>query len=411
MIATLAGRRPLGLSRVQVRSLLAASATAVGCVTAFVALAPDDVAIARRLRSIAIDPPALPGTPFRDGGRREIWRLTSRMIADQPLLGVGAGNFGIAVQSYYDERIDLSRMHHNWSTPHNDFLWVFAEKGGLGFVAFVGFLLASAGSAWRVLGRSAARQDGWLAVSMLALLAAYATISCVDFPLERVSQPVILGVSCGVLAVLAAGLRQGDSGVRDVPQRLRPAGRWLAPAAVATAAVLAGGVIWTAAAVNQDRRIVAAYRAMRAHRWQEMLERAEEADTPWRTVDSNLTPIAYLEGFALLQLGRFPEATACIERSLAHNPNRLSTLSNLGILQAQAGRFPEAEICFREVVRRYPQHPPGYVNLANCLIDAGRPAEAIALLEAIPEEMRTASISKALATARSRSEQQPGGPE
>jgi len=400
--ATLAGRSRLGLSRGRVRGLVAAAAAAVGCLGTFVALAPDDIGIARRLRSILVDPPAVPGTPFRDGGRREIWRVTSRMIADRPLVGVGAGNFGIAVQSYYDERIDLSRMHHNWSTPHNDFLWIFAEKGVFGFVAFVGFLLASAGSAWRLLGRAGDRRDAWIAISMLALLAAYATISGIDFPLERVSQPMVLAVSCGVLAVLAAAARGGAAA-----QRSTSADRWLAPAGFVVAAVLAGGVVWTAAAVIQDRRIVAAYRALRAQQWEAMLERSREADTPWRTIDSNLTPIAYLEGFALMQLGRHDEATASIERSLDHNPNRLSTLSNLGILHVQAGRFGDAEICLREVVRRYPQHPPGYVNLANCLIDAGRPAEAQALLEAIPEEMRTEAIRRALGIARAAADAEP----
>lgn len=406
--ATLAGRGRLGLSRTQVRGLVAAAAAAVGGVGAFVALAPDEIGIARRLRSIVVDPPAVPGTPFRDGGRREIWRVTGRMIADRPLLGVGAGNFGIAVQSYYDERIDLSRMHHNWSTPHNDFLWIFAEKGVVGFVAFVGFLLASAGSAWRLLGRAGDRRDSWIAVSLLALLAAYATISGIDFPLERVSQPMVLGVSCGVLAVLAAAARGADAAAPAVPPWSTSAGRWLAPAGAVVAAVLAVGVVWTAAAVIQDRRLVAAYQALRTQQWEAMLERAREADTPWRTIDSNLTPIAYLEGFALLQLGRLDEATASMERSLDDNPNRLSTLSNLGILHAQAGRFGEAEICLREVVRRYPQHPPGYVNLANCLIDAGRPAEAQALLEAIPEEMRTEAIRQALDIARAAADAEPG---
>jgi len=404
VIATLAAAGKLGMSRGRRRGLLAAVVAGIGGLAGVLAFAPDDVAFVRRLRSVVVDPPAAPGTPFRDGGRRQMWRLTSRMIADRPLTGVGAGNFGIAVQAHYDERIDLSRMHHNWQNPHNDFLHVFAEKGVVGIVAYAGALLAAVLAACRVLRRATDRRDAWIAVGMLALLAAHAAMSCFDFPLERVSQPVMIAVSCGVLAVLARGTRPGREEPTPAPGFVHAAVpvRWpVMLTACATAVILVAGMAWTTAAVVQDRRITGIYRALRAGLWEDMLVAARAAATPWRTIDAYLTPIAYHEGYALMKLGRTDEAIALLERSLDHNPNRLPTLTSLGILYVRAGRFDEAETCLREVVRRYPQYPPGYVNLAGCLIDAGRPEEAARLLEVIPEEMRTTSIRRALEQARS----------
>lgn len=397
LVTTLTAAERLGLSRGRRRGLIAAALAAVALAAGFIAWAPDSVGLARRLRSIAVDPPATPGTAFRDGGRREMWGLTCRMIGDRPLTGVGAGNFGIAVQSHYDERIDLSRMHHNWANPHNDFLGVFAEKGLGGIAAFVAWLAAAALAARHVIVASGDRRDAWVAVWMLALLAAYATMSCFDFPLERVSQPVVLAASCGALAVMAHRARpHAASHVAEPPVGMR----WLAPAAVALTVLLVAGCWWAAAAVIQERRVAAVYRALRAGDWERMLAAARAADWPGRTIDAHLTPVAYHEGHALLKLGRSAEAIASLERSLDHNPNRLPTLTNLGILYAQAGRFAEAEICLREVVRRYPQYPPGYVNLAGCLTDAGRPGEAVTLLEAIPEDMRTPEIVQSLEHAR-----------
>lgn len=415
LIAMLAMPRPLGLSEAGRRWLLAAVAAVGGVLTGFLVLAPDDVAVARRLRSIVVDPPAAPGTPFRDGGRREIWRLTGRMIADRPLTGVGAGNFGIVSQAYYDERLDLSRMHHNWPHPHNDFLWVFSEKGLFGIVSFVGVLCAAMLAACRVLRRTSDRRDAWIAVGMLAVLTAYATTACFDFPLERVSQPVVLAVTCGVVAVLARQTRTCHDGSTAGAMAERAAARSLSPARMvsplwagrarlavllAVTPVLAVGTVWAGAATVQDRRIRGIYRDLKGGRWEEMLDLTRRAQMPWRTIDTYLTPLAYLEGYALQKLGRADEAIEAVERSLDHNPNRLATLTTLGILYLQAGRLGQAETCFREVVRRYPQNPPGYVNLAACLIEAGRPDEAQELLEAIPEDMRTAAISRTLEQAR-----------
>lgn len=422
-ITALAASGRLGLSRVQRRGLLGTLVAGAGIIGGSLAVVPDDNAIARRLRSIVVDAPSAAGAPFLDGGRREIWRLTGRMIADRPLSGVGAGNFGIAVQAYYDDRIDLSRMHHNWQNPHNDFLWVFVEKGVVGIIAYAGGLAAAVLAACRVLRRATDRRDAWIACGLLGFLAAYATMSNFDFPLERVSQPVMLAVTCGVLAVLARRTRTCHAESTAMPAAAHPQARhsearvsearvsearvwwpgmrWPGMlSAVITTAVLVAGMVWTGAAVVQDRRIAGIYRAMKAGRWEEMLAAARAAATPWRTIDAYFTPITYHEGYALMELGRSEEALAVLERSLDHNPNRLATLTNLGILSVRAGRFAAAEICLREVVRRYPQHPPGYVNLAGCLIDAGRPEEAADLLGAIPEEMRTEPIRRTLDQAK-----------
>jgi tetratricopeptide (TPR) repeat protein len=75
-------------------------------------------------------------------------------------------------------------------------------------------------------------------------------------------------------------------------------------------------------------------------------------------------------------------------------------INNLGILYASTGRFDEAIECFSLAADRYPHRIEPFNNLANCLLETGHPAEALELLEQIPEELLTDGIRRNLELAR-----------
>src|SRR5690554_8062884 len=65
-----------------------------------------------------------------------------KMIQEFPLTGVGGGNWQLLFPKYglnsfhlINEKIHLG--YQTFQRPHNDFLWVFAEAGILGLIAFV----------------------------------------------------------------------------------------------------------------------------------------------------------------------------------------------------------------------------------------------------------------------------------
>ena len=127
-----------------------------------------------------------------------------------------------------------------------------------------------------------------------------------------------------------------------------------------------------------------------------MREAARQGTTPWKTLDPLGVPVAFLEGMADLRLGNHAAATACFERALAANPNRLYVLQNLGAGYAQAGRVDDAIITFAVAADRYPSNVEVRHNLASALIDSGRFAEAIAVIEDVPEGFRTPGMQEAL---------------
>ena len=361
-----------------------------------IATAPADNFLAQRFRSIFVEP-ADPAALPREGGRLMIWGITSRMIADHPLTGVGAGNFTVRLHEYFDDDdLDFSNVHTNWVQPHNDFLWVFVEKGVLGIVLFVGCFFAAVASIRTILRSDAPANDCWITLAAAMGLTSYATLSTFDFPLERINHQTYFALLLAVVTVLKHAVQPVTGGF-PAPGTVR-LGRLVVVPLVVVALGL--GIAYSLAAVQQEKDVIVARQAFGKAKWEEMLAAAKRARTPWKTLDPMVSPVAFLEGMAHVQLGHVPEGIECLEQAMIDNPNRMYVINNLGILYASTGRFDEAIECFSLAANRYPHRIEPFNNLASCLLETGHPAEAVELLEQIPDELLSDGIRRNLESAR-----------
>ena len=81
------------------------------------------------------------GFPLREfpqSYRYGLWRMAVHMIADNPVFGVGPGNFVVKYQAYRQSPAHLVPYY-----VHNTYLQVWAESGILGFVSFLAVLAAA----------------------------------------------------------------------------------------------------------------------------------------------------------------------------------------------------------------------------------------------------------------------------
>ena len=79
--------------------------------------------------------------------RLEMWKVAWQTFLENPLVGVGPGNYKLALQGYVDSltentppetKINGLTKLLKFDHAHNDFLHVLAERGILGFLAFFG---------------------------------------------------------------------------------------------------------------------------------------------------------------------------------------------------------------------------------------------------------------------------------
>ena len=79
-------------------------------------------------------------------GRLPLNALALRLVQDNPVFGVGTNNYIVAVQGYLTPEYTDTWIY----TVHNKFLQIWSEAGPLALLAYIGFLIVSVLSAWRV---------------------------------------------------------------------------------------------------------------------------------------------------------------------------------------------------------------------------------------------------------------------
>jgi O-antigen ligase len=167
-------------------------------------------------------------------GRNTIWSLAVRAFEDQPLTGVGAGNFRV-VQRRYLLRPGVDRARTQFSeviddphgkVAHNSFLSVASELGIVGLVLFVlliGFAAASllkAASLFKKLG------DGRMQVVSICLVVAMVGSLGVQMFQSQQQEKVIwllLGLGPALLTIARSEAR--ERGLLPAPRRARASRR------------------------------------------------------------------------------------------------------------------------------------------------------------------------------------------
>ena len=146
------------------------------------------------------------------------WYAGWQMLANNPFLGVGIGNYPKAYETY---------ALPGWPTgvghAHNYYLNLAAEGGLLTFVAFLFFM----GLAWRLAIRTWRQApDNWgrmLALGLMGSLAAFTAHSLVDSLFVH-SIGILLGILFGILSALGSAAFEQDSPTRSQPNANTPLG-------------------------------------------------------------------------------------------------------------------------------------------------------------------------------------------
>lgn len=133
--------------------------------------------------------------------RFDMGRVAWRMIAENPVLGVGANNY-VHVLPDYDF---LGVMT---APVHNVYLLLAAELGVLGLGAFIAVLVALATRAVRS-SRSANALTGAVAVGLAGALAGFAVDGLSDFSYALASMHALFWLLAGLTVALGANERRG----------------------------------------------------------------------------------------------------------------------------------------------------------------------------------------------------------
>lgn len=293
-------------------------------------------------------PESFDGSHFTGGGvgdyRADHWRVALRQFRDNPVLGVGADNFGAA---YIKER----RFDNEARFPHSIPLAILSSSGLLGSALFLALVGCSLASYLRVRARDATTAA--VGAASLLVFAYWLVHGSVDWFLE------IPALGAPAFAFLGAATATGRS--------RRSEGRASVPAYALAAGALAATLLatppWLAA-----RRIEGATAGWRERPDQSIqrLERAAELDP--------LSDRAYvLAGAIANRTRRHDRARSLLLQALQRNRLNWYTQLELAIADAALGDRTAALAALGEVEELNPREPA--TDQIREWIEAGDPVD------------------------------------
>lgn len=326
-----------------------------------------------------------------DRGRFKVWQGTLEQISDNPILGVGLGNWEYAYPRY--DR-GLHGPRNSPHRPHNDLLWIWSETGTIGLVAYLlllGALLTRVIGIWR---SGASAEDAAIAACGLASMIAFLGIGMFSFPWERVPPELLFWMSAAFVWVTSP----------PKPVQRSVASGWTF-ALLPVLLLLALGI--TVRNIQFDHIYVKAHVAFLRKNYNESGKHAEEAlihgpfehqayimlgekqyqNDEWDKAEASyLSALRYhpyfsnaYNGLGLVEFGRGnnEKSLARYEQARELSPRHFIATYNKGITFERMGLIDSAIVAYRESFTA--NHTLPYVNLGAIYRKRGQVDSAIVL--------------------------------
>lgn len=310
--------------------------------------------------------------------RINIWETTVKMIQDKPLTGFGAGNWKLHAGYYFEGRF-LEEHQLNWQRPHNDFLWVQAEKGLVGFLLYLGIFVLCFFYIVKVIISSRSNiQQKILALFLVFGFTGYLTASFFDFPYERVTHQVLLGIFFACSTTMYHKTYPPKTKISINRYAL------LIPFVL----VFCFGSIYGYKAVKQEVELKKARSHINIQNWNGVLQHAEKAENPLKNLDPQANPVISYKGLAYVNMGDIRNGLSTYREAYKQHPGSIYVLNNLGAALFENGQYEVAKEVLEKSVSIFPSFD-GITNLSAVYYELEKYEAAYEILMDIPEELRT----------------------
>lgn len=299
-------------------------------------------------------------------GRLLMWKVTSHIIAEHPLTGVGWGNFagayGQAQAHYFAEGKATPQEEWVAGSPEyafNEFLQITAEHGIIGLILFLLVITLAFRSAYK---------NGQIGI--VGSLAAFLTFACFSYPFS-VWQMNVLFV---ILLVTAFTKFQCEKAIEMREDKKRR--KWKIYAVVIILALLIPPLIWTGKRWQEKQQVIAQWQEEQSYYGMEIYKGTVDnyRKLYWQLRD---------EPKFLFELGQCLSKTESYEESnriLLEGAKQSSDpmfWNIMGKNHQAMHRFDEAEECFTHAYHMIPHRLYPLYLLANLYFQSGQTAKGI----------------------------------
>lgn len=272
--------------------------------------------------------------------RLSLWHRTLQLVGDHPFgTGPGSWQFRWGDYSVMGTRNELGEVF--FTRPHNDWLWVLAETGWLGLLAYVGIFYAA-------IKNSISQKPNSLPV--LFGLTAYVIIAFFAFPRERIEET-------WMLALLFA-LAGNHSSQSDLPDAYSPAAKMV----LITMGIFI--VLLAAHRIRGEAYTRKVWEAKLQGDWKGMIHFSEAAQSWAYNTDPSSTPLSWYQGTAWFMSGFPRKACEYYQEAYRIHPTHLHVLNNLGSCEEIQNNSEAAKNYYLQALKISPIFDEARMNLA-----------------------------------------------
>jgi len=287
--------------------------------------------------------------------RIEMWTATLALIKDNPVIGVGGGNWKISIYPYYGEY--LPSVFRHWRNPHNDYLNIIAEKGIVGLVTYlIPFILIYMYAIKNILS-SRDKKEFWTNTFMLSGISGYLVIMLFTFPNERINHPIFLSLMVGYILSVK---------YRNLTQRKIDNSKYVKPIFITLLVLAYLPIHFGFICLRSEMNIAKAQSAQKNGDWAALTHFADQAYYHFAPLEPSFSfPVSLYQGLGRYNQSKFKEALPYFERAFKQHPTNTSVLNNLGSVYAQMKELDSAVFYYNKTIEIFPHYEYGLINMAK----------------------------------------------
>ncbi len=329
---------------------------------------------------------------FKQGSvktRLQLWDNTLDIIRDNPILGVGAGNWKL-VYPKYSGGIEYSTIGRRIpQRPHNDFLWVAAEMGFIGAALYLFIFLISTFYAFRLIKYSTELNDKIFVSLMYFGIISYLVISFFSFPKERIEILTVLHI------ILAAVISLYHTTFKKNRSSLDSGGfKYSIPVLILLLAMIVLTTIKLNAKIHMEKAKYYKNKKM----YYLTIRELSKGYTIFTNVDETGYPLLGVRGIAYFELGHYRAALSDYISASKASPYNISVLHNLAFAYGKTGDINKSENILLKTLEFCPNYEKGVFNLCAIYLNSNRIEDAYELINTIKPNINKQKHNEILMT-------------
>lgn len=308
--------------------------------------------------------------------RVHLWEKSIEMFKEDPVIGHGAGNWKIHLPNYGTSGMRSSEGEIIYQRPHNDFLWVLAERGIITFGIYVLLFLLTLYYLISIVRKSPGIDDKIFALFLIFFMIGYVVFATLSFPSERPTHSMFLNL---VFAITLIKYHK----IEKVKNTMKLSG--LNILLGLSVAILGFTIYVGMEKYKSEQHTKYALYFRNESKWQQVIQEIEMAENFFTRLDPTATPLRFYSGLAWNNLGNNKNAAIDFNKAYKANPYHMHVLNNLATAYGNQGDYTKAIELLTEAVQISPTFTDASFNLCATLFNVKKIDSAYMVLRGIKE--------------------------